>query len=385
MDIGIMQLSGNVSGNASRRYGYEDDDIGGKKPSNPYYRLLSPAEYDGLPEESKYEFDSYMDYVRKFNKINVLKKNHVPQGGGPFYGRGFSSPSSKTGASGGVEKGATKIPDYRKSTDIFGNVSFLPSGDIRQTITGRIVPQSLESAKTAIDLRSYLPKMELESELDIATKEAQIAEQRALKKAPKAKLAEEKSELDKIKAEQGQQKIDISKATLVLRNKSYQSRLSDAEYKEAIKQENRHANIILTDQLRQGRDEQRMAYDWDRLLAKGEIPGTPEAIDKDLRELNEFRNKALINLDNATTLEDKKFHNRTLEAIEDKLFWFEKERYRILPFGAERDEASLEEGQMKAEQEKESLRTARPTPDSYWSEKQKRWWRKDKNGNIQWE
>lgn len=361
------------------------------KQSGIYDRLLSPQEYDELPKGSKVEFNNYMDYVSRFqqeqkkkNKYGTTGTTRVPQGG-TYYTTGMPENLQTIGArlGGGKTLGGSAIPEYRVRKDLRGRLSYEPVGSgVMRTMEGEVIPRSIEATQSQAQLDTIIPTIEAETAGQLATKQAKALTANAAIEDLQSGMTARRQAQQRI--EQGQQRIGIAQEGLDLRNKQYETRLSDKEYIEAVKQENRQANIKLYETLRNARDEWKSDYDMERLRSLGQIPGTEEAKKKALQELDLYRSKAQVNLENAQTMEEKKFQNKMLSDLQTQIFWYEKELSKTLPLGTRRNTTALEQGKTQVENQKEKTQSQPPFPGAFWSEKRQRWWIKNQDGSIKW-
>jgi hypothetical protein len=169
------------------------------------------------------------------------------------------------------------------------------------------------------------------------------AEQYLAGKTPKELYGTTKEGQAAQRIEQAGQRIEIGKSALDLKWAQY-DKLPAQEKLEAIRNENRAANIKLRESLKTARDEWKADYDMQKLEKLGKIPGTEAAKRAQLEELEFYKRKAQVRLDNAKTLAEEKFHRDVIDRLEDQKFWYDKEMARTLPFGAERDVEKLTAG-----------------------------------------
>jgi len=165
--------------------------------SSIFDRLYSPEEFDNLPSGQKTAFQNYMDYVTQFQKQKRISDNsqsrgtqRVPQGGS-WSVAGAGTPISTSGSSKQTAT-ASKMPSYKIHRDISGNVSYEPVGGTRRTITGEIIPQTLESVQSGLQLGTAIPTMEAQSELNLQKLQAELAQARAAEKSPKALMEQQR-------------------------------------------------------------------------------------------------------------------------------------------------------------------------------------------------
>ncbi len=315
-------------------------------------RLLAPEEWENLGPGEKLVFDNYMDYVNQFKQVQKSKRREwtpgtrrVPQGGS-FVGSGGGTKVSTRGAG----ATASRLPRAKTHIGLSGGVSFEPTGG-RRTLSGEYIPKSLEDIEQSLQLQTAIPGMEAESLEGLLTKQRKAlearrgmkAEQYLAGKTPKELYGTTKEGQAAQRIEQAGQRIEIGKSALDLKWAQY-DKLPAQEKLEAIRNENRAANIKLRESLKTARDEWKADYDMQKLEKLGKIPGTEAAKRAQLEELEFYKRKAQVRLDNAKTLAEEKFHRDVIDRLEDQKFWYDKEMARTLPFGAERDVEKLTAG-----------------------------------------